>query len=109
MRAPDRGRSVGRAMPAQPGSEARETYLIELYRPGLQTDALTQLAGRIRDTVTQMQREGERVMLLSSTIVPTDEYLVCVLHAGSEGLVRRAFARAGIAFERLSPAISIAA
>lgn len=93
-------------MPDQPSSEARETYLIELYRPGVRVDALTQMAGGVRDTVTQMQREGEHIAFVSSTIVPGDEYLQCVLQAASELLARDAFTRAGITFERISKAIS---
>lgn len=81
--------------------------MIELYRPGLRTEALASLAAGIRDTVTGMHHEGESIAFVSCTIVPDDEYFVCVLQATSERLARRAFARAGITFDRLSPAISI--
>jgi len=94
-------------MADQGSSEATETYLIELYRPGVRVDALTQMAAGVRDTVTQMQREGEHVAFVSSTIVPRDEYLQCVLQAASELLARDAFTRAGITFERISTAISV--
>ncbi len=94
-------------MPDRPSSEAGETYLVELYRPGVPVDALTQMAAGVRDTVTQMQREGEHVAFVSSTIVPGDEYFQCVLQAASEQLARDAFTRAGVAFERISTAISV--
>ncbi len=94
-------------MADQPGGDATGTYLVELYRPGVRVDALTQLAAGVRDTVMQMQREGEHVAFVSSTIVPGDEYFQCVLQAASELLARDAFRRAGITFERISPAISV--
>ena len=42
---------------------------------------------------------------LRATIVPTDEALLCVFEAGSEQLVREAYTRAGIAFERYAAVI----
>lgn len=42
-----------------------------------------------------------------STIVPRDESWLCVFEAASEELVRETYARAGIPFERISPAISL--
>jgi hypothetical protein len=41
-----------------------------------------------------------------STIVPADESFLCVIDAASERLVRDAYARAGVALERISPALS---
>ncbi len=61
----------------------------------------------MRDAVLQMEREGSEVGYLSSTIVPGDDYFLFVLQAPSEQLVREAFARAGIPFERISTAISV--
>ena len=51
------------------------------------------------------QREGKDVRYVSSAIVPTDEALLCVIEAATEGLVRETYARAGIPFERLSAVI----
>ncbi|HEV2774212.1 MAG TPA: hypothetical protein VGV90_01340 [Solirubrobacteraceae bacterium] len=86
--------------------DATATYLVELYRPGLRVDALTLLAANVRHTISVMQLEGEHVAIVSSTIVPGDEYVLCVVQATSERLVRDAFARAGIALQRISAAIS---
>jgi hypothetical protein len=88
------------------GTEARETYLVEHYRPGLTADELGALVARLRDAVAEMERDGKAVRCLRSTIVPSDEALLCVLEAGSEELVREAYARAGVPFERLSAVIS---
>ncbi len=88
-------------------SHATATYLVELYRPGARVDALAHLAAKLRHTITSMQLEGEHVAFVSSTVVPGDEYVSCVVRAASELLVRDTFARAGIAFQRISTAISI--
>ena len=39
-----------------------------------------------------------------STVVATDESLLCVVEAASEDLVRLAYDRAGVTFERISAA-----
>jgi hypothetical protein len=86
-------------------AEARQTYLVEHYRPGLGVDRLKQWAVRVREATVEMEREGNPVRYLRSTIVPADESLLCVLEAATEELVREAYARAGIPFERLSTVI----
>lgn len=90
---------------ARTKTETRETFLVEHYRPGLTADELGALAGRVRDTTVEMAREGKPVRYLRATIVPTDEALLCVFEAGSEQLVREAYARAGIRFERITAVI----
>jgi hypothetical protein len=87
-------------------AEARETYLVEHYQPGLDVEELRRWAGRVRDTVAALECEGKPIRYLRSTIVPLDESFLCVLEAASEDLVREAYTRAGIAFERVSIAIS---
>jgi len=82
-----------------------QAYLIEHYRPGLQTAELERSAARVRDAVAELEREGRAVHFLRSTIVPRDESFLCVVEAGSEELVLEAYARAGVPFERISTAI----
>ena len=78
-------------------TEARQTYLVEQYRPGLTVDGLKQWAARVREATGDLEREGKSVRCLRSTIVPD---------AASEELVREAYARAGLPFERLSIVLS---
>ena len=87
-------------------SDARQTYLVEHYRPGLGVDGFRQWAARVRDTADELEREGKPVRYVRSTIVPTDEALLCVLDAASEELVRETYTRARISFERISAAIA---
>jgi Protein of unknown function (DUF4242) len=87
-------------------SKTGNVYLVEHYSPGLTVDGLVRRAARVRETALEMRGEGKWVRYLRSTIVPADEALLCVFEAGSEGLVREAYARAGVPFERLSVAIA---
>jgi hypothetical protein len=84
-------------------------YLVEHYRPGVDVGELRRSVDRIRLAAAELHREGKHVRLLRSTIVPRDESVLCVFEAVSEELVRETYARAGVAFERLSAAISEAA
>ena len=86
-------------------AEARQTYLVEHYRPGLGVDGLKQWAARVRDATVELEREGKSVRYLRSTIVPAYESLLCILEAATEELVCEAYSRAGIPFERLSTVI----
>ena len=86
-------------------AEVRQTYLVEHYRPGLTVEALQQYAARIRVAADEVGREGKPVRYVRSTIVPADEYLFCLLEAATEELVHETYARAGIPFDRISPAI----
>lgn len=88
-----------------PALEARQTYLVEHYRPGVDVGALKRWAARVREAAAEMEREGKPVRYRRSAIVPADESLLCVLEAASEALVRETYERAGIPFERLSTLI----
>jgi len=85
---------------------ARQTYLVEHYRPGFTAEGLEEWAARVRATAVGMACEGAPVRFLRSTIVPADESLLCLLEAPSDELVRAVYARAGVPFERLSAVIS---
>jgi hypothetical protein len=88
------------------GAEARETYLVEHYRPGRTVEELKEWAGRVREVAVELEREGKALHYLYSAIVPADEVLLCLLEAAGEELVRETYSRAGIPFERLSTLIS---
>jgi hypothetical protein len=85
---------------------AQQTYLVEHYRPGFTAERLEEWAARVRATAVGMAREGEPVRYVRSTIVPTDESLLCLFEAPSDDLVRAVYARAGVPFERLNVVIS---
>jgi hypothetical protein len=85
---------------------ARQTYLVEHYRPGFTAERLAEWATRVRSAALGIAREGKPVRYLRSTVVPADESLLCLLEAPSDDLVRAVYARAGIPFERLTAVIS---
>jgi hypothetical protein len=86
-------------------AEARQTYLVEHYRPGATVDELRQWAALIRGAADELERCGRSVRYLRSTIVPADESLLCVFESAGEEPLRATYARAGLAFERLSAVI----
>jgi hypothetical protein len=88
-------------------TETWVTYLVEGYRPGVSVDALARAVGRLRAAAEQMAREGEPVRYARSAIVPEDESCLVFIEAASESLVREAYARASVHFERISTAIPV--
>jgi hypothetical protein len=88
-------------------AEKLPVYLVEGYRPGVPVEVLARAARRLRAAVEQMSREGKAVRYLRSTIVPEDESCLFLLEATSEDLVREAYGRAGVEFERISTAIPV--
>jgi hypothetical protein len=91
---------------AQRGAtDLRQTYLVENYHPGLGADELRQIVSRVGDAVAEMNQDGKAIRYMRSTIVPDDESFLCVIEAASEELAREAYTRAGIPFERISPAL----
>ena len=93
-------------MALRAAAEARQTFLVEHYRPGLDVDELRCWVGRVRDAAAELEREGKPLRFLRSTIVPRDESFLCILEAASEQLIREAYARAGIPCERISSALT---
>ena len=79
-------------------------YLVEHYRPNSTAADLEAAAARVREAVDQLERDGRAVRFRHSTIVATDESFLCVVEAPSEALVRLAYDRANVAFERISVA-----
>ena len=92
-------------MAQRAAAEPRQTYLVENYHPGLGAEELRQIVSRIRDAVAEMTRAGKAIRWLRSTIVPADESFLCVIEAASEELAREVYARAGVSFDRISPAL----
>ena len=90
---------------ARTDTTALETYLVEHYRPGSTAAELGAMADSVREAARGMERQGRAVRYLRAAVVPTDESLLCVFEAASEELVREAYTRAGIAFERITAVI----
>ncbi len=93
-------------MALRPVAEARQTFLVEHYRPGLDAEELGRWVGRVHEAISDLECEGKPLRFLRSTIVPRDESFLCVIEAASEQLIREAYAREGIPFERISAALT---
>jgi hypothetical protein len=81
------------------------TYMVEHYWPGVTEPAFRRTADRVAASAVRLAQGGEPIRFLHSTLVPTDEAAYCVLAAASPDLVERAYADAGVAFERLVDAV----
>jgi hypothetical protein len=92
-------------MELRAGADARQTFLVEHYLPGLAADELRGWAANVRKGIVELELAGIPVHYVRSTIVPADESLLCVLEASSDAVVREAYVRAGIPFERISVAL----
>lgn len=84
----------------------RQAYLVEHYRPGSTPAELERAALRVREAVEELGHEGRPVRFRHSTIIATDESFLVVVEAQSEALVRMAYDRANVTFERISPALT---
>ena len=79
-------------------------YLVEHYRPNATAAELEQVASQVREAVDQLESEGRPVRFRHSMVVATDESFLCVVEAPSDALVRLAYDRANVPFERISVA-----
>jgi Protein of unknown function (DUF4242) len=92
-------------MAQRAAADPRQAYLVENYHPGLSAEELRQTVSRIRAAVSEMTRDGKAIRCMRSAIVPADESFLCVIEAASEELAREAYARAGVSFDLISPAL----
>jgi hypothetical protein len=93
-------------MASRTATDTHRTYLVENYYPDLGAENLQRVVSQIRGAVADMSRDGKAIRHVHATIVPADESVLCVIDAASEELVRDAYARAGIDFDRISAALS---
>ncbi len=84
----------------------RLAYLVEHYRPGVAAAGLSRAVACVQRAFHELELEGQPVRFRHSTIVASDESFLCVVEARSEDLVRLAYARAGVPFERISAALT---
>lgn len=83
-------------------------YLLELYVAKANEDKLAGGADRARAAAAAVTREGSRVTYLRSIFVPEDETWLLLYEADSAAAVREAAARAGLSFERIAEARTLA-
>ena len=86
------------------GVATRQAYLVEHYRPGSTSSELDDAATRVRNAVGQLERDGRAVHFRHSTVVATDELLLCVIEAASQDVIRLAYDQANVRVDRISSA-----
>ena len=86
---------------------ATATYLVERYWPGVAQDQVRMAVSRVGDAVSQMGRDGTAIRYVRSTLVPVDESVLCLFEATSAEDVAEANRRAGVEFDRISPAVDV--
>jgi hypothetical protein len=80
---------------------AEAGYLAECFWPGLDRRDIERSAERVRRSAAELTREGTRVELTGSIVVPEDEVVFYLFTGHSADVVREACVRAGIRFERV--------
>jgi hypothetical protein len=84
-----------------PASDLR-CYLAEWYRPELTAEGLAHAVSILDKCVASACAAGSPVQLLMTLAVPDDDVIFGVFAAGSEQVVARVCAQAGIPAQRLS-------
>jgi hypothetical protein len=86
-----------------------DVYLGERYLPGTSTDQVIAGADRVRAAAAALAGEGVVVRLLSTTFVPSEEWVFDLFEAEAAGAVQRAYARAHVTVERITDAVRVPA
>jgi hypothetical protein len=81
-------------------------YVVERYLPGLPQCEL--LRGLSRLAQEELRGDGAEARYLGSTIVLSDEACFCQFEAASPEAVAEANRRAGLTFDRIVPAVTVA-
>jgi Protein of unknown function (DUF4242) len=82
-------------------------YVVERYVPSVSSSELERALVALSRTTREMRGEGTPVRYLGSTIVPDDEACFCEFEAPSQAAVAEANRRAGVAFDRIVPAVAV--
>ena len=83
-------------------------YVVERYLPGLDQARLVEMLGNLGQATQELRAEGTPVRYLGSTIVPGDEACFCQFEGASEAAVAQANERAGVPFDRIVAAVTVA-
>jgi hypothetical protein len=82
-------------------------YVVERYIPEISRAEFERALERLSVTAQELWSEGADVRYLGSTIVPEDEACYCQFEGSSEELIAETNRRAGIAFDRIVPAVAV--
>lgn len=86
--------------------EAKQSYLVECYWPGVSAEALAVVTAGVLEAARDLQGQGRELRFLGSLLVAADETVFC-LFEGAEIDVRAASERAGLQYERVLRSLRI--
>jgi hypothetical protein len=81
-------------------------YLVEVYFSRVAATSLLPSPDALSAAAEQLTREGTRVRLVRSILVPEDETCFYLFRAQTGDAVRETAARAGVQFERVVEAVA---
>lgn len=84
-------------------------FVAERYLPGASHAEVVAASSRLRSAAARLAGAGSPVRLLSTTFVPSEEWVLDVFVAETTADVARAYADAGVNVERIADAIHMPA
>jgi hypothetical protein len=81
------------------------SFLVEAYLPATHANRLDDIARQLHLAAEEVSRSGSPVSFLRYTYLPADELCLLVFESGSAEVVDAVVERAGIRFERITPAL----
>ena len=82
-------------------------YIVERYLAGVSSADIERLLRPLARVAAELRGEGVPVRYVDSVIVVEDESVLCRFDGPSEPAVRELNRRAGVAFDRIVPAIVV--
>jgi hypothetical protein len=84
-----------------------DVYMVERSLPGISMDQLAAAQRRAIDTASEMTAQGTPVRYIRSTFVPDSGKCMCLFAADREDEVRLLNEKAGIPFDKVTPAMDL--
>jgi hypothetical protein len=84
-----------------------DVYMVERSLPGISMDQLAAAQRRAIDTASEMTAQGTPVRYIRSTFVPDSGKCMCLFAADGEDEVRLLNEKAGIPFDKVTPAMDL--
>ena len=82
-------------------------YMVERSLKGIPMDQLAAAQRRAIDTAAEMTAQGTPVRYIRSTFVPDSGKCMCLFSADGEDNVRTLNEKAGIPFDKVTPALDL--
>jgi hypothetical protein len=86
----------------KPSRREAGTFLVERYWPGVDEDVLRRALRRLERAIRSVRAEGGILEHAGSILVPSDEVVLSVFRADSEGTVRGVNELAGVPLDRIA-------